>query len=67
MSQRQLSNQDIEEMDEMYLDRKAYMLGKSSKDRRSGKDRRVAINSCIDPKMDRRIYNRRQSDDGKVS
>ena len=59
---RHLSNQDIEEMDKLYMDRKEYLLGKPQEDKRKKKDRRKAINSCIDPAMDRRFHTRRKND-----
>lgn len=60
---RNLSNQDIQEMDKMYLERMAHTFGNDKKkDKRKGKDRRVAISSCIHPSMDRRCHNRRQKD-----
>ena len=58
---RNLSNQDILEMDKQYLDRKAYLLGKPQVDKRK-KDRRKAINSYVDPSMERRFHTRRKND-----
>ena len=65
MTQRNLSNQDILEMedkDQMYLKRQKHIFGTHVEERRLVKDRRVAINSYVDPAMDRRFYNRRHLD-----
>jgi len=44
-----LTDEDIRQMNKNF----------KVKDRRKKKDRRVAINSCIDPAMDRRKHDRR--------
>lgn len=54
MPQRSLSKKDMEDMN----------VNPNVKftEKRKGGDRRVAINSCIDPKHDRRVYKRRRGD-----
>lgn len=64
MAQRSLSDKDILEMDNLTMekdweDRRPLNLPERRKNR---KDRRVAINTMIDPAMDRRVYNRRHKD-----
>lgn len=50
--ERSLSNEDIKALGEDY----------KVEDKRSGGDRRVAINTCVDPAMDRRSgYDRRRN------
>ena len=63
--ERALSNKDIEDMEiplELetdWVDKRPMGLPNRRKNR---KDRRKAINTCMDPAMDRRVYNRRNKD-----